>query len=154
MEREFGAFLESQWIGHTQAVAREHYLMVTQEDLDRATACEPGATQTRAQHTAATGGIGSQSTLLGTKETPILREDSTSCDPVQHQRVGDTGLELSPISSGNDALAVEGNVKCNALADDFSAIDSNLQSLIRAWPSLSESVRKEILKRLPSPSSR
>ena len=66
----------------------------------------------------------------------------------------DTGFELSPISSGNDALAVEGNVKCNALADDFSKIDSNLQSLISAWPSLSESVRKEILKHLPSPSSR
>ena len=127
---------------------------MTQEDLDRATACEPKATQNRAQHTAATGGIGSQSTLLGTKETPVLREDSTSCDPVQNQRVGDTGFELSPISSGNEALAVEGNVKCNALADDFSAIDSNLQSLIRAWPSLSESVRKEILKHLPSPSSR
>ncbi len=36
VNREFGAFLESQWIGHTQAVAREHYLMVTQEDIDRA----------------------------------------------------------------------------------------------------------------------
>ncbi len=115
---------------------------------------KPKATQTRAQHTAATGGIGSQSTLPGTKETPILREDSTSYDPVQNQRVGDTGLELSPISSGNDALAIEGNVKCNALADDFSAIDPDLEGLIRAWPNLSESVRKEILKRLPSPSSR
>ena len=97
VEREFGAFLESQWIGHTQAVAREHYLMVTQEDLDRATACEPKATQNRAQHTAATGGIGSQSTLPGTKETPVLREDSTSYDPVQNQRVGDTGFE--PVTS-------------------------------------------------------
>ena len=84
----------------------------------------------------------------------VPRGGTLRCDPVQNQRVGDTGFERSPISSGNEALAVEGNVKCNALADDSSAIDSNLQSLIRAWPSLSESVRKEILKHLPSPSSR
>ncbi len=106
---------------------------------------KPKATQTRAQHTAATGGIGSQSTLPGTKETPILREDSTSCDPVQNQRVGDTGLELSPISSGNDALAVEGNVKCNALADDSSAIVADLQLIIDAWAELPSSVQARIL---------
>ena len=76
------------------------------------------------------------------------------CNDMPNQAVGDEGLEVVQETSGNEALAIEGNVKCNALADDFSAIDSNLQSLIRAWPSLSESVRKEILKHLPSPSSR
>ena len=69
-------------------------------------------------------------------------------------RVGDTGFELTSISSGNDALAVECNVKCNALADDSIAIDPDLEGLIRAWPNLSESVRKEIIKHLPSPSTR
>jgi hypothetical protein len=57
-------------------------------------------------------------------------------------------------TSGNDALAVEGNVKYNAIGDDSGVIDPDLQGLIRAWPNLSESVRKEILKRLPSPASR
>ena len=69
-------------------------------------------------------------------------------------RVGDTGFELSPTSSGNDALAVEGNVKYNALFADSGVIDPDLEGLIRAWPNLSESVRKEILKHLPSPSTR
>ena len=68
--------------------------------------------------------------------------------------MGDTGFELSPISSGNAAFAVEGNVKCNALGDDSGVIDPDLEGLIRAWPNLSESVRKEILKHLPSPASR
>jgi len=85
---------------------------------------------------------------------PVLPGKATLCDPPQNRQVGREGLEVVQETSGNEALAVEDNAKCNALADDFSAIDSNLQSLIRAWPSLSESVRKEILKHLPSPSTR
>ena len=98
-EREFGAFLESQWIGHTQAVAREHYLnlMVTQEDLERATAREPKATQNATQHTAATGGTGSQLKVLEREEPLDLPSDTRRCDSVQHQLVGDTGFE--PVTS-------------------------------------------------------
>jgi len=70
-------------------------------------------------------------------------------------RVGDTGFELSPpLSSEKDALAVEGNVKYNALCADSGVIDPDLEGLIRTRPNLSESVRKEILKHLPSPSTR
>jgi hypothetical protein len=59
--------------------------------------------------------------------------------------VGDTGFELSPISSGNAAFAVEGNVKCNALGDDSSAIDADLQLIIDAWAELPRSVRAGIV---------
>ena len=119
--------------------------MVTQEDLDRATAREPKATQNATQHTAATGGTGSQSKVLERKESLDLPGDTRRCDPMQHQSVGDTGFELSPTSSGNDALAVEGNVKCNALADDSSAIDADLPLIIDAWAELPRSVQARIL---------
>jgi hypothetical protein len=33
---EFGAFLESRWIGHSHKIARDHYLQVRDEDFDRA----------------------------------------------------------------------------------------------------------------------
>ncbi len=33
---EFGAFLESKWIGHSSRVAQEHYLQVREEDYERA----------------------------------------------------------------------------------------------------------------------
>ena len=33
---EFGAFYESQWIGHSAKVARDHYLQVREEDFERA----------------------------------------------------------------------------------------------------------------------
>ena len=33
---EFGAFYESEWIGHSAKIAREHYLQVREEDFERA----------------------------------------------------------------------------------------------------------------------
>lgn len=62
-----------------------------------------------------------------------------------HRNVGREGLEVVQETSGNDALAVEGNVKCNALADDSSAIDADLQSIIDAWAELPRSVQARIL---------
>jgi hypothetical protein len=104
--------------------------MVTQEDLDRATACEPKATQTRAQHTAATGRRGPQRCPSDETKMPVLPGKATLCDPPQNRQVGREGLEVVQETSGNDALAVEGNVKCNALADNSSAIGPNLQRRI------------------------
>jgi hypothetical protein len=33
---EFGQFYESQWIGHSSKVAKDHYLKVTDDDFSRA----------------------------------------------------------------------------------------------------------------------
>jgi len=93
VNREFGAFLESEWIGHTQAVAREHYLMVTPEDLDRATVCEPKATQNATQHTAATGRRGPHSWPTDAIKMSVLPGKATLCDPQQNRLVGREGLE-------------------------------------------------------------
>ena len=68
--------------------------------------------------------------------------------------VGNTGLELTSISSGNDALAVEGNVKCNALADDSSAIDPDLAIVIDAWAELPESVRAAFVAMIEAANAR
>jgi len=38
---EFGAFYESQWIGHSARVARDHYLQVREEDFERAVGGKP-----------------------------------------------------------------------------------------------------------------
>ena len=35
---EFGPFYESQWIGHSSKVAKDHYLKVTDDDFSRAAA--------------------------------------------------------------------------------------------------------------------
>ena len=39
---EFGAYLESQWIGHSHKIAKDHYLQVREVDFDRAVAEDTG----------------------------------------------------------------------------------------------------------------
>ena len=129
------------WIGNSQKVAAKHYLQVTDDHFEKAS---------RARFATS---MAPQRVANETSDAMEHAQNSMFSHDVANP-VGDEGLEVVQETSGNEALAIEGNVKCNALADDFSAIDSNLQSLIRAWPSLSESVRKEILTHLPSPSSR
>ena len=70
------------------------------------------------------------------------------------QAVGDEGLEQTqqfPRKSNNGPVR---DAEYDARCADSGVIDPDLEGLIRAWPNLSESARKEILKHLPSPSSR
>ncbi len=62
-----------------------------------------------------------------------------------HRNVGREGLEVVQETSGNEALAVEGNVKYNAPCDDSSAINADLQLMNDAWAELPRSVRAGIV---------
>ena len=67
-----------------------------------------------------------------------------------NQAVGDEGLEQRshfPRKSTNGTLR---DAEYDARCADFGVIDPDLEGLIRAWPNLSESVHKEILKHLSS----
>ena len=66
-----------------------------------------------------------------------------------NQAVGDEGLEQRlhfPRKSNNGPVR---DAEYDARCADSGVIDPDLEDLIRAWHSLSESVRKEILKHLP-----
>ena len=67
---------------------------------------------------------------------------------------GNEGLEQTqqfPKKSNNGTLR---DAEYDARCADSGVIDPDPEGLIRAWPNLSESVCKEILKHLPSPSMR
>ena len=101
----------------------------------------------------AEGSLGSQAALEGNTETPGLPEDSARCVALLNQAVGDEGLEQTqqfPRKSNNGPVR---DAEYDARCADSGAIDPDLEGLIRAWPNLSESVRKEILKYLPLPES-
>ena len=88
----------------------------------------------------------------------MLLEDSVRCHgatvprclALPNQAVGDEGLEQRsyfPRKSNNDTLR---DAEYDARCADSGVIDPDLEGLVRAWPNLSESVHKEILKHLPS----
>ena len=67
-----------------------------------------------------------------------------------NQAMGDKGLEQRlhfPRKSNNGPVR---DAEYDARCADSGVIDPDLEGLIRAWPNLSESVHKEILKHLSS----
>ena len=67
-----------------------------------------------------------------------------------NQAVGDTGLEQRSYFLRKSNNGPVRDTEYDARCADSGVIDPDLEGLIRAWPNLSESVRKEILKHLPS----
>jgi hypothetical protein len=60
--------------------------------------------------------------------------------------VGDEGLELPPQTSGKTALSQTGDTESGTLAAQLAQYDADLQVVIDAWPSMSESTKQAILE--------
>lgn len=56
-----------------------------------------------------------------------------------------TGFELSPDPSGNSSIASQGGAKCGALGAQNGPFNSDLATVIEAWPGLSPAIRTGIL---------
>ena len=74
------------WIGHTEKVARDHYLQVRDEDFIR-------AAQKEAQQPAEPARTGQQTQTRTTPQGPELPSVAASCGLVQEDRMGAVGFE-------------------------------------------------------------
>ena len=89
------------WLGNSQKVARENYLQVTPQDIERAvrgpsTEGEPTplkAAQNPAQQGAANGGTGRQTARTTDEKTPILQGISDVCTPMHNSQLRPAGVE-------------------------------------------------------------
>jgi len=89
----------TKWIGNSPAVAREHYLQVTEEHFERAAMRGTGAaqnaaqkpTQDAAENRNASQPVPSEATEYAHCER--LRSDANDCNPLQDKGMGLTGLE-------------------------------------------------------------
>ena len=99
---DFPNHVVCKWIGNSEAVAKEHYLQVTDEHFQRAAGCEPaeGALQNPVQQAAAQPRKG-MNAVRSDNEQPAffstLRKKATPCNDKGLQKVGHTGLE--PVTS-------------------------------------------------------
>jgi len=60
--------------------------------------------------------------------------------------VGPPGHEHTPLAGSKTAISGEGGAKSDARRSADAAHDPNLARLIGAWPKLSKTVRREILR--------
>ena len=59
--------------------------------------------------------------------------------------VGRAGLETTQQSSGKDDVSEQSGAKSGAVGTHSGGFDADLRAIIETWPTLSESIRAEIL---------
>ncbi len=83
-----------QWIGNSEAVATKHYLQVTDEHFERASASE--AVQNPVQQPAATSRTPPQAETAESEKPYVcssLRDSATPCEPMETSLLGLAGFE-------------------------------------------------------------
>ena len=169
LAENFPAHVLDSWFGNTETVREAHYLQTTQEHYDRAS--QPAAESTPekwGQKRGLNRGL-SQSAAIrsgqrseGRHATEPLKtsthRDTNKKDasPCEKRRMARVGLEpYSIIDEATDIYNTGGNSVGTAEGTDLDfcgsnglisdTCDSDLQHLIDTWPTLPETVRRDIL---------
>ena len=86
LEESFPSHVVCSWIGNTEAVAKKHYLQVTDDHFEK-------ALQNPMQQAHVTACNGSQVGSTAHEKTPVLQGVASDCDYLQNRQVGVRGLE-------------------------------------------------------------
>jgi glutamate synthase domain-containing protein 2 len=101
LTEDFPLHVVTAWSGNTEAVAKRHYLQVTEDHFSKAakSGAESGAVavQKAVQQPAMSSGSESQETKQALAEQELVRSDAGMCDGVPYHLVGVTGFE--PVTS-------------------------------------------------------
>jgi integrase len=143
----------AQWLGHSPAVAHQHYLMVTAADHQRAVLVDVAAEPTDLAPAVAPAEPPQEP--LQAKTTEHSDEQSGSevpsgcgftvlpvkqCELLGNTLMSDTGLEHSAVSKQNTAHS-----KTLAPAVAPGTVDQGLRRLVTAWPYLAPAIRAAIM---------
>ena len=96
----FPAHVEAAWVGHSTAIAKEHYLQITQADFDRASAGLEKTTQNPTHKTTQQGGeLGSMGMQADSKyagnhqKSGVFQGGAAPCNGMQSSLMGGIGFE-------------------------------------------------------------
>ncbi len=90
LSEQFPAHVVCAWLGNSEAVAKLHYLQVTDDHFQKAVF---SVAQNPAQYSTAYTRIDSQSPKMQKPQTPVMQGLADSCELVQCTKVEDRGLE-------------------------------------------------------------
>ena len=125
------------WIGHSETVARKHYLQVTDANFERATS-KVLAPQAAPQ---LCGVIETEENTESAKneKTVVFTAFSAEFASLPEEQITRPGLEHLPGNAGQTAL-------CEMPGPTGGPIGPDLQTVIDAWPHLNEATRAKILR--------
>jgi hypothetical protein len=83
---------------------------------------------------------------LSALKKPLMQVAAEFCRTNRRGLAPRVGLEEGANSSGDLALFETGGAESGAVGTQSGSVDCDLQVLITAWPTLSDSVKSEILK--------
>jgi len=86
LEESFPSHVVCSWIGNSEAVAKKHYLQVTDEHFEK-------AVQNPVQQAHVTARNDSQAEWTVNEKTPVLQGCASDCDYLHDRQVEDRGLE-------------------------------------------------------------
>ena len=131
------------WIGHSETVARKHYLQVTDANFEEATISKP-AELVGHQVGYKTCEMAKTGETIKTEDPAKTQCFAGSCGSVSdssHHKITRPGLEPIRENTVETALSEIGG----HLGGQFGN-DSDLVAIIEAWPGLGDAARRKILK--------
>lgn len=145
LSEQFPLHVVVAWLGNTQQVAMKHYLQVTDEHFEQAVNPEQKSAQNTAQYDAVRGSKEQKERQGENTQTQVF---TGSYDTVRNSTNVTDGRywtrTLLPVTPRNPIL---GNVRTESGTHDAPKpqFDPDLQKIIKAWPTLPEAIKAEII---------
>lgn len=162
----FPAHVVAGWLGHSPLIAARHYLQTRDAHFNMAAgvgeAAANPATQVRPSDPTDEHGE-----TQNPENPAVLVACGVGCDPVESGKVGDTGLEHPPESSGNSRVSETGGSKSGSNGEGSGPADrpdaplprapsaaaegaaegqdADLRAVVEAWPTLAPAIRAAVL---------
>lgn len=148
----------SAWLGNTEAVAKAHYLIVTDAHFALAVPPEPSnekATQNPTPQPAVSSRGESQTVTPEMQNRPEMPSDSQQSKKKGWPLSGPNTSAVCPVMPGvADTSDAESDARKDDSATSCPVAPSDIQSILDAWPRLPDSVRAVILRLIHSASGK
>ena len=141
LENEFPTHVVCAWLGNSEAVAREHYLQVTDEHFAKASGELLRRSDKAAQNQAQSAHGSNEQRLTAEQRTAEFAGSAKRGQSSSRQKAVGEGLLHPGQSSGKTAKLARGGAKSGALA----APNDDLALIAARWPELSPHVKATIL---------
>lgn len=147
--KQFPIHVVTAWIGNSVPVAMKHYLQVTDADFELANKgdvkSDAQATQIPTSQAHATIRKQSPEMQKALAKQGLMRDSALGCEKLLSQKMAGTGFENLPETNWETHNLEFGGAQSGSVGTRPPDTDSDLQTVIEYWPSLSAAMKAGML---------